>query len=73
MFALVITPKIPSLPMNICFISNPVLSFLIFDYISRISPFAKTTSKPKIYDLKGPNLINLIPPAFVAIFPPIWH
>lgn len=43
--------------------SNPVLSFLSSDYKFKISPFAKTASKPVILALKGPCFIKYLPAA----------
>lgn len=70
---LVITPKYPSDPMNNYFKSIPVLSFLIEHYISKISPFPVTTSRPKMCPLRDPYFTKYFPPAQVETFPPIVH
>ena len=42
MAVLVTIPRVPSDPMNSCFMSNPVLSFLNVHMPSTTSPLAKT-------------------------------
>ena len=70
---LVTIPKDPYAPINNCFRSIPVLSFLNFDLRFNISPLAKTAYSPKILPLKGPYFIKYFPPAWVETFPPIKH
>ena len=67
----VIIPKVPSLPINSCFKSYPLLSFLKLVKLFHISPLAKTTSIPNTKSRAMPYLRTLIPPAFVDKFPPI--
>jgi len=71
MFNFVMIPRQPSEPMNNYFKSNPVLSFLLVEDKSNISPVGKTTSIPKMYPLSNPFFTTLSPPALVDTFPPI--
>ena len=73
MFSLVITPRVPSAPINSCFKSYPVLSFNIYDRRSMTSPDGSTAYKPRIWDLKDPYFMTYFPPALVDAFPPTWQ
>ena len=50
----VIIPTLPSLPINICFKSNPVLSFRSVFNAFKTRPSGRTTSSPKTVPLKDP-------------------
>lgn len=67
----VITPMVPSEPINSCFKSNPVLSFRKVDMLLSTVPFANTTSSPSTVPCNDPYRSNRRPPAFVAMLPPI--
>lgn len=67
----VMTPRVPSAPINRCLMSYPVLSLRKVVMLSSISPFAKTTLSPMQLACKLFMLIKLIPPALVLKFPPI--
>ena len=72
MATFVIMPSVPSAPINNCFKSYPVLSFL-FSLSKELNtvPSARTTSKPKTVPRKEPYLTRRKPPAFVDTLPPI--
>ena len=69
--AFVIIPNVPSLPIISCFRGYPVESFTTFRPNHSISPLGKTTSIALTQSLVTPYLTARIPPALVAIFPPI--
>ena len=69
--AAVITPSVPSLPINKCFKSKPAVFLCKGDSCEISSPFGKTTSKPNTKSRIVPYRNTLIPPAFAAILPPI--
>ena len=69
--SLVIIPSVPSLPINNCFRSYPVLFLSILFIEEIIVPSASTASSPRIKSLVIPYRITLFPPAFVEAFPPI--
>src|SRR6218665_3188502 len=71
--AAVMTPKVPSEPMNRCLRSRPVL-FLRSRYRpSQICPSGNTTSSPRTFSRVLPKRNTPVPPALVAILPPIWQ
>mmetsp|Transcript_115713 Transcript_115713/g.226937 ORF Transcript_115713/g.226937 Transcript_115713/m.226937 type:complete len:218 (-) Transcript_115713:245-898(-) len=70
---LVITPRVPSEPINRCLLCKPQLSLRKVRFISTIVPSARTTSNPKTFPCKLPYLITRNPPALVATLPPIMQ
>mmetsp|Transcript_4422 Transcript_4422/g.15514 ORF Transcript_4422/g.15514 Transcript_4422/m.15514 type:complete len:242 (-) Transcript_4422:24-749(-) len=73
MAAAVTSPSVPSAPMKSCFRSYPVVSFLSGLRTSRISPLAKTTSRPRTEPWSEPYLRYRMPPALVEMLPPMWQ
>ena len=69
----VTTPSVPSAPINNCFRSYPVLSFLMPCKVSMIDPSGSTTPRPKTLPFRLPYRRYRMPPAFVETFPPIWQ
>ena len=63
--------NVPSEPIKRCLRSVPVLSFRSVVMLSRIVPSAKTAVRPTQLACRELWRMNLIPPAFVARFPPI--
>ena len=55
--ASVIIPKVPSPPINRCFKSYPVLSFLSKVMLSSIVPLGKATLSPIVFACRDPYLI----------------
>lgn len=69
----VINPSVPSAPINNYFKSYPIGMASCGFILSIMVPSASTTFRPTQFACMEPYLMNLIPPAFVARLPPIWH
>ena len=69
--AFVITPKVPSPPINNCLRSYPVLFFNTLFSDDKIVPSARTTSTLSTISRVIPYRITRLPPALVDKLPPI--
>ena len=69
----VMTPRLPSLPRNRCGRCSPTLSLARCARRSSVRPAPSTTRRPRRYPCKEPYRTTRMPPAFVAMLPPMWQ